>query len=166
MRIKVLKNKNRILWFIHVSVYILAKTTCLFLFLYSILLYCLGQFYQRKKCTYSVFLRLLNSWQIFLKAPQIWCCNISNGVKGLCSRVALLFAPEPDQLWIIPLVIFAFLQQALTHKYAAYNWLCAWMLVQVLMTVWAHPFRLVFSRQKELENAWEGYEDGKKYVSH
>lgn len=36
-------------------------------------------------------------------ALQIWCRNIFKEVKGLCSRSALLFASEPDPLWIIRL---------------------------------------------------------------
>lgn len=49
-------------------------------------------------------------------ATEIWCCNIVKEVKGLRSRLALLFASEPDPLWIIPLVLFACLPHAHTWK--------------------------------------------------
>lgn len=49
-------------------------------------------------------------------ATQIWCCNIVKEVKGLRSRLALLFASEPDPQWIIPLVMFACLPHAHTWK--------------------------------------------------
>lgn len=54
--------------------------------------------------------------------------HISKRVKGLCSKVALLFAPEPDPLWIIPLWCLLYWHRH-THihiqDFDAYNRFCA-----------------------------------------
>lgn len=153
--VRVFKNINSILWFIHIGADMVEN----YLFVTAFSLHfstLLWPLFYHTKCLDRLYDFLLtNKFCFRATAPQIWCRNISKEVKGLCSRVALLSCPTMNH----PHVMFAFLTPTFTHtplmKESAYNRFCAWMLVQVPPgKPWCSPSRScgqLFCQQKELK---------------